>query len=62
MKLKTAREPLSTYDCRMNLNWYDASLRTKKLIPFMMMRMQPPCVLTAGGMFVLCMETFTTVR
>ncbi|KAH0946204.1 hypothetical protein HN011_010170 [Eciton burchellii] len=49
------------YSNLMNLNWYDASLRTKKLIPFMMMRMQPPCVLTAGGMFVLCMETFTTI-
>ncbi|KAL6441728.1 hypothetical protein ACFW04_003671 [Cataglyphis niger] len=45
-----------------NLNWYDASARTKKLILFMMMKTRPPCVLTAGGMFVLCMETFATVR
>ncbi|XP_025075182.1 odorant receptor 9a-like [Pogonomyrmex barbatus] len=45
-----------------NLNWYDASPRTKKLVLFMMMKTQPPCVLTAGGMFVLCMETFATVR
>ncbi|KAL0111621.1 hypothetical protein PUN28_013066 [Cardiocondyla obscurior] len=44
-----------------NLNWYDASLRTKKLVLFMMMKTQLPCVLTAGGMFVLCMETFATV-
>ncbi|XP_036147467.1 uncharacterized protein LOC105832577 [Monomorium pharaonis] len=45
-----------------NLNWYDASPRTRKLVLFMMMKTQPPCVLTAGGMFVLCMETFATVR
>ncbi|KAG5332668.1 OR59B protein, partial [Acromyrmex heyeri] len=45
-----------------NLNWYNASPRTKKLVLFMMMKTQPPCVLTAGGMFVLCMETFATVR
>ncbi|XP_029673300.1 odorant receptor 9a-like [Formica exsecta] len=44
-----------------NLNWYDASARTKKLILFMMMKTHPPCVLTAGGMFVLCMETFATI-
>ncbi|XP_071574684.1 odorant receptor 13a-like [Temnothorax nylanderi] len=44
-----------------NLNWYDASPRTKKLVLFMMMKTQPPCVLTAGGMFVLCMETFATI-
>nr|XP_012231794.1 PREDICTED: odorant receptor 9a-like [Linepithema humile] len=44
-----------------NLNWYDASPRTRKLILFMMMKTQPPCVLTAGGMFVLCMETFATI-
>ncbi|KYQ51669.1 hypothetical protein ALC60_09207 [Trachymyrmex zeteki] len=49
-------------NCRINLNWYNASPRTKKLVLFMMMRTQPPCVLTAGGMFVLCMETFATVR
>ncbi|CAL1677719.1 unnamed protein product [Lasius platythorax] len=44
-----------------NLNWYDASPRTKKLVLFMMMKTQPPCVLTAGGMFVLCMQTFATI-
>ncbi|XP_020285705.1 odorant receptor 9a-like [Pseudomyrmex gracilis] len=44
-----------------NLNWYDASPRTRKLVLFMMMKTQPPCVLTAGGMFVLCMETFATI-
>ncbi|KYM86183.1 hypothetical protein ALC53_04150 [Atta colombica] len=49
-------------NCRINLNWYNASPRTKKLVLFMMMKTQPPCVLTAGGMFVLCMETFATVR
>jgi len=50
------------YNCRVNLNWYDASPRTKKLILFMMMKTHSPCVLTAGGMFVLCMETYATVR
>ncbi|XP_011698980.1 PREDICTED: uncharacterized protein LOC105456547 [Wasmannia auropunctata] len=44
-----------------NLNWYDASPRTKKLVLFMMMKTQPPCVLTAGGMFVMCMQTFATM-
>ncbi|KAF3054404.1 Odorant receptor 121 [Nylanderia fulva] len=44
-----------------NLKWYDASPRTKKLVLFMMMKTQPPCVLTAGGMFVLCMQTFATI-
>ncbi|XP_019698026.1 odorant receptor 9a-like isoform X2 [Harpegnathos saltator] len=43
-----------------SLNWYDASPRTKKLIILMMMKVQQPCVLTAGGIFVLCMETFAT--
>lgn len=55
-------ELLSVFNCRINLNWYDASCRTKKLVLFMMMKTQSPCVLTAGGMFVLCMETFATVR
>ncbi|XP_019885647.1 odorant receptor 4-like [Camponotus floridanus] len=44
-----------------NLNWYDASPRTKKLVLFMMMKTHSPCVLTAGGMFVLCMETYATI-
>ncbi|KAL6441725.1 hypothetical protein ACFW04_003670 [Cataglyphis niger] len=49
------------YTNLINLNWYNTSTRTKKLILFMMMKARPPCVLTAGGMFVLCMESFATI-
>ncbi|XP_063977587.1 odorant receptor 63a-like [Diachasmimorpha longicaudata] len=44
-----------------NAKWYNASLRTQKLIPLMLLRAQHPVVLTAGKVVVMGMNTFATV-
>ncbi|KYN22099.1 hypothetical protein ALC57_05517, partial [Trachymyrmex cornetzi] len=48
--------------CRMNIAWYQTSSRTRKILIFMLMKTREPCVLTAGKMFVISMDTFSTVR
>ncbi|KYQ51781.1 hypothetical protein ALC60_09122 [Trachymyrmex zeteki] len=47
---------------RMNIAWYQTSSRTRKILIFMLMKTREPCVLTAGKMFVISMDTFSTVR
>ncbi|KYM80816.1 hypothetical protein ALC53_08741, partial [Atta colombica] len=42
--------------------WYQTSARTRKILIFMLMKTREPCVLTAGKMFVISMDTFSTVR
>ncbi|XP_014485717.1 PREDICTED: odorant receptor 67a-like [Dinoponera quadriceps] len=44
-----------------NTAWYHVSFRTRKILIFMLMRTQEPCVLTAGKMFVISMDTFSTI-
>ncbi|XP_020293914.1 odorant receptor 67a-like [Pseudomyrmex gracilis] len=46
----------------MNTAWYQTSFRTRKILIFMIMKTREPCVLTAGKMFVISMDTFSTVR
>lgn len=46
----------------MNIAWYQTSFRTRKILTFMIMKTREPCVLTAGKMFVISMDTFSTVR
>ncbi|KYM96594.1 hypothetical protein ALC62_12721 [Cyphomyrmex costatus] len=50
------------FGCRMNIAWYQTSARTKKILIFMLMKTRDPFVLTAGKMFVISMDTFSTVR
>ncbi|KAL6428710.1 hypothetical protein ACFW04_007945 [Cataglyphis niger] len=45
----------------MNIAWYQTSFRTRKILIFMIMKTQEPCVLTAGKMFVISMDTFSTI-
>ncbi|XP_072764368.1 odorant receptor 13a-like isoform X2 [Anoplolepis gracilipes] len=45
----------------MNLTWYQTSFRTRKILIFMIMKTREPCVLTAGKMFVISMDTFSTI-
>ncbi|XP_026826373.1 odorant receptor 13a isoform X2 [Ooceraea biroi] len=45
----------------MNIAWYQTSIRTRKILLFMIMRTREPCVLTAGKMFVISMDTFSTI-
>ncbi|XP_024872776.1 odorant receptor 67a-like, partial [Temnothorax curvispinosus] len=45
----------------MNVTWYQTSSRTRKILIFMLMKTQEPCVLTAGKMFVISMDTFSAV-
>ncbi|XP_032676032.1 odorant receptor 4-like isoform X2 [Odontomachus brunneus] len=44
-----------------NMTWYRTSFKTRKIFIFMLMRTEKPCVLTAGKMFVISMDTFTTI-
>ncbi|XP_015122288.1 odorant receptor 4 isoform X2 [Diachasma alloeum] len=44
-----------------NAKWYDASRRTQKLIPLMLIRSQTPIVLTAGKIIVMNMNTYAVV-
>ncbi|XP_063977566.1 uncharacterized protein LOC135162726 isoform X2 [Diachasmimorpha longicaudata] len=41
-----------------NAKWYDASIKTQKLIPLMLLRAQNPVVLTAGKVIIMGMNTF----
>ncbi|THK33198.1 uncharacterized protein LOC114841552 [Diachasma alloeum] len=41
--------------------WYNASIKTQKLIPLMLLRAQNPVVLTAGKVIVMGMNTFAVV-
>ncbi|XP_011864764.1 PREDICTED: odorant receptor 9a-like isoform X1 [Vollenhovia emeryi] len=45
----------------MNIAWYQTSSRTRKILIFMIMKTREPCVLTAGKMFVISMDTFSTI-
>ncbi|XP_025269101.1 odorant receptor 9a-like isoform X1 [Camponotus floridanus] len=45
----------------MNIAWYQTSFRTRKILTFMIMKTREPCVLTAGKMFVISMDTFSTI-
>ncbi|XP_024868521.1 odorant receptor 9a-like [Temnothorax curvispinosus] len=45
----------------MNVTWYQTSSRTRKILIFMLMKTQEPCVLTAGKMFVISMDTFSAI-
>ncbi|KAG5306778.1 OR13A protein, partial [Acromyrmex insinuator] len=45
----------------MNIAWYQTSARTRKILIFMLMKTREPCVLTAGKMFVISMDTFSTI-
>ncbi|XP_067210600.1 odorant receptor 9a-like isoform X2 [Linepithema humile] len=44
-----------------NTAWYQTSFRTRKILIFMIMKTREPCVLTAGKMFVISMDTFSTI-
>ncbi|THK33200.1 odorant receptor 82a [Diachasma alloeum] len=44
-----------------NAKWYDASIKTQKLIPLMLLRAQNPVVLTAGKVIVMGMDTYAVV-
>ncbi|XP_011687791.1 PREDICTED: odorant receptor 13a-like isoform X2 [Wasmannia auropunctata] len=44
-----------------NIAWYQTSSRTRKILIFMIMKTREPCVLTAGKMFVISMDTFSTI-
>ncbi|XP_063977575.1 odorant receptor 82a-like isoform X2 [Diachasmimorpha longicaudata] len=44
-----------------NAKWYDASTKTQKLIPLMLLRAQNPVVLTAGKVIVMGMDTYAVV-
>ncbi|XP_032676029.1 odorant receptor 13a-like [Odontomachus brunneus] len=44
-----------------NMTWYRTSFKTRKIFIFMLMRTREPCVLTAGKMFVISMDTFSTI-
>ncbi|THK33240.1 putative odorant receptor 85d isoform X2 [Diachasma alloeum] len=44
-----------------NSKWYDASLKTRKTIPLMLMRAQSPVILTAGTLIPMNMNTFAVV-
>ncbi|KAL0102613.1 hypothetical protein PUN28_018125 [Cardiocondyla obscurior] len=41
--------------------WYQTSSRTRKILIFMIMKTREPCVLTAGKMYVISMDTFSTI-
>ncbi|XP_066595953.1 odorant receptor 9a-like [Prorops nasuta] len=41
--------------------WYRVSLRTRRLLQFMMMRSRISCRMTAGKIFILSMESFTKI-
>ncbi|KAI4496181.1 hypothetical protein M0802_008048 [Mischocyttarus mexicanus] len=45
-----------------NGNWYRASLRTRKILNFMILRSQKPIQLTAGKLYILNLENFSSVR
>ncbi|KAM0731127.1 Odorant receptor 13a [Formica fusca] len=45
----------------MNIAWYQTSFRTRKILIFMIMKTREPCVLTAGKIFVISMDTFSTI-
>ncbi|KAI4477717.1 hypothetical protein M0804_012545 [Polistes exclamans] len=45
-----------------NVQWYQTTIRTRKVINIMLIRSREPCKLTAANMFVISMETFSTVR
>ncbi|XP_011305701.1 odorant receptor 82a isoform X2 [Fopius arisanus] len=44
-----------------NANWYNASRKTQRLIPIMLMRSQNPIILTAGKIIVMNMNTYAVV-
>ncbi|XP_011301142.1 odorant receptor 67c-like [Fopius arisanus] len=44
-----------------NAKWYNASKKTQKMIPLMLLRAQKPVVLTAGKVFFMCMSTYAVV-
>ncbi|KAL2743885.1 odorant receptor 13a-like [Vespula maculifrons] len=44
-----------------NVEWYQTSIRTRKVINLMLTRSRVPCTLTAANMFIISMETFSTV-
>lgn len=48
---------MSRYFCE----WYNVSLKSRKLIQFVMHRSLSPCQFTAGGLFVMNMENFGSV-
>ncbi|XP_029675190.1 odorant receptor 9a-like [Formica exsecta] len=45
------------YSC----NWYNISLRSKKLLRFTLLRASKPCQIKAGKMYVMSMENFSSV-
>ncbi|KAG7207341.1 hypothetical protein KM043_009005 [Ampulex compressa] len=46
----------------MSTKWYRTSMRTRRVINFMIMRTRHPFTLTAGKVFDVSMETFSVVR
>ncbi|XP_015189438.1 PREDICTED: odorant receptor 22c-like [Polistes dominula] len=44
-----------------NVQWYQTSIRTRKIINIMLIRSRLPCTLTAANMFVISMETFSSI-
>nr|KAF7389717.1 hypothetical protein H0235_018201 [Vespula pensylvanica] len=42
-----------------NVEWYQTSIRTRKVINLMLTRSRVPCTLTAANMFIISMETFS---
>ncbi|KAL6441741.1 hypothetical protein ACFW04_003678 [Cataglyphis niger] len=45
------------YSC----NWYNISLRSKKLLRFTLLRASKPCQIKAGKMYVMSMENFSSI-
>lgn len=47
--------------CRYIVHWYKMHAKTKTLIQIMMMRSTRPCMLTAGGLYAMNLESFGNV-
>ncbi|XP_032680916.1 odorant receptor 2a-like [Odontomachus brunneus] len=44
-----------------NCDWYRISMRSKRLLKFMLMRTSRPCQIKAGKMYVMSMENFSSI-
>ncbi|OXU26446.1 hypothetical protein TSAR_015591, partial [Trichomalopsis sarcophagae] len=41
-----------------NNEWYECSIKSQRLLAFMMLRCTKPCELTAGGIYTMNLENF----
>ena len=59
---KNIRHKLFFFFNRMTSKWYEASPRAKKIVYMFTMRSLEPCYLTIGGITVMSLQNFTSVR